>query len=69
LNDEFYHQPCLVQFLAVSKTLVKNGFNLSRYHSELFGDALSLEAYCGNVEVINFLLENGQDPNDVLERV
>ncbi|OJJ89072.1 ankyrin repeat domain-containing protein [Aspergillus glaucus CBS 516.65] len=64
LNGEFYHQACLAQSLAVWKTLVKNGFNLNRHHSELFGDALSLEAYSGNVEIICFLLENGQDPND-----
>ena len=46
------------------KTLVKNGFNLNTHHNEFFGDALSLEAYCSNVEIIHFLLENGQDPND-----
>lgn len=28
------------------------------------GDALSLEAYYGHIEIIQFLLENGQDPND-----
>lgn len=64
LNDEFYHQACLAQSLAVWKTLVKNGFNLNGHHSDFFSDALSLEAYCGNVEIICFLLENGQDPND-----
>ncbi|BCR91303.1 ankyrin repeat domain-containing protein [Aspergillus chevalieri] len=64
LNDEFYHQACLAQSLAVWETLVKNGFNLNGHHSEFFGDALSLEAYCGNVGIIRFLLENGQDPND-----
>lgn len=46
------------------KTLVKNGFNLNTHHNEFFGDALSLEAYRGNVEILHFLLENGQDPND-----
>ncbi|RAH72611.1 ankyrin repeat domain-containing protein [Aspergillus aculeatinus CBS 121060] len=64
LNNEFYHQACYAQSLAVWKSLVKNGLDLNGHHSEVFGDALSLAAYYGNVEIARFLLENGQDPNE-----
>lgn len=64
LNNEFYHQACFAHSLTVWKTLVKNGFDLNGHHSEFIGDALGLEAYCGNIEIIRFLLENGQDSND-----
>ncbi|RAH48591.1 ankyrin repeat domain-containing protein [Aspergillus brunneoviolaceus CBS 621.78] len=64
LNNEFYHQACYAQSLAVWKTLVKNGLDLNGHHSEVVGDALSLAAYYGNVEIARFLLENGQDPNE-----
>lgn len=64
LNDGFYLQACAAHSLDVWRTLVKNGFNLNGHHIESFGDALSLEAYYGNVEIIRFLLENGQDPNE-----
>ncbi|ODM15874.1 hypothetical protein SI65_08715 [Aspergillus cristatus] len=64
LNNEIYHQACFAHSLAVWKVLVKNGVDLNGYHSEFVGDALSLEAYYGNIEIIRFLLENGQDPND-----
>ncbi|PYI34289.1 ankyrin [Aspergillus indologenus CBS 114.80] len=64
MNDEFYHQACYAQSLAVWKTLVKNGFDLNGHHSEVVGDALSLAAYYGDVEIVRFLLENGQDPNE-----
>lgn len=63
LNNEFYHQACFAQSIDVWKALVKNGFDLNGHHSEFVGDALSLEAYNGNVEIVRFLLENGEDPN------
>lgn len=64
LNDECYDQACVSHSLPVWKTLVKNGVDLNGHHSEFTGDALSLEAYYGHIEIIRFLLENGQDPND-----
>ncbi|KAK2591881.1 hypothetical protein QQS21_010433 [Conoideocrella luteorostrata] len=63
LNNEFYDQACQSHSLAVWKALVEKGIDLNAYHSEYVGDALSLEAYYGNIEIIRFLLENGQDPN------
>lgn len=63
LNNEVYHQACFAHSLDVWKALVRNGFDLDAHHSEFFGDALSLEAYHGNVDIVRFILENGQDPN------
>ncbi|PWY72261.1 hypothetical protein BO70DRAFT_399143 [Aspergillus heteromorphus CBS 117.55] len=64
LNNEFYHQVCFAQSIPVWKNLIKNGVNINGHHSEYFADALSIEAYEGNIEMIRFLLENGVDPND-----
>ncbi|QPG95292.1 hypothetical protein C2857_000022 [Epichloe festucae Fl1] len=64
LNNEFYHQVCYAHSIPVWQTLVKHGFSLNNHHSEFIGDALSFEAYNGNVDILRFLLENGQDPND-----
>ncbi|OAR00768.1 hypothetical protein LLEC1_03997 [Akanthomyces lecanii] len=63
LNNEIYHQACFAHSLDVWKALVRNGFDLDAHHSEFVGDALSLEAYHGNVDIVRFVLENGQDPN------
>ncbi len=63
LNNEVYHQACFAHSLDVWKALVRNGFDLNVHHSEFVGDALSLEAYHGNVDIVGFVLENGQDPN------
>lgn len=64
LNDEFYFQVCAAGSLGLWKRVVKNGFNLNGHRSEYIGDALSLAAYEGNIDIVRFLLENGQDPND-----
>lgn len=63
LNNEVYHQACFAHSLDVWNALVRNGFDLNVHHSEFVGDALSLEAYHGNVDIVGFVLENGQDPN------
>ncbi|GKZ81646.1 hypothetical protein AnigIFM56816_006167 [Aspergillus niger] len=64
LNDEFYFRVCAAGSLELWKTVVKNAFNLNGYRSEYIGDALSLAAYEGNIDIVRFLLENGQDSND-----
>ena len=63
LNNELYDQACLSLSLAVFGVLVAHGVNLNRYHSEYIGDALSLAAYHGDIELARFLLQNGVDPN------
>ncbi|KAI3011140.1 hypothetical protein CBS147346_1341 [Aspergillus niger] len=64
LNDEFYFQVCAAGSLELWKRDVKNGFNLNGHRSEYRGDALSLAAYEGKIDIVRFLLENGQNPND-----
>ncbi|KAI2896874.1 hypothetical protein CBS76997_8869 [Aspergillus niger] len=64
LNDEFYFQVCAAGSLELWKRVVKNGFNLNGHRSEYRGDALSLAAYEGKIDIVRFLLENGQNPND-----
>ncbi|EJP67133.1 multiple ankyrin repeats single kh domain protein [Beauveria bassiana ARSEF 2860] len=63
LNNDIYHQAYFTHSLNVWKALVQNGFDLNAHHSEFIGDALSLEAYHGNVDIVLFVLENGQGPN------
>ncbi|KAJ3577075.1 hypothetical protein NPX13_g3491 [Xylaria arbuscula] len=63
VNNELYDQACLSLSLAVFGVLVSHGADLNRYHSEYVGDALSLAAYHGDIELARFLLQNGVDPN------
>ncbi|RDH36212.1 ankyrin [Aspergillus welwitschiae] len=53
LNDEFYFQVCAAGSLELWKRVVKNGFNLNGHRT-----------YEGNIDIVRFLLENGQYPND-----
>ncbi|TGJ81240.1 hypothetical protein E0Z10_g7527 [Xylaria hypoxylon] len=63
LNNELYDQACFSLSPAVFAVLLAHGLDLNEYHSEYVGDALSLAAYHGNVELARFLLEKGADPN------
>ncbi|KAI2950253.1 hypothetical protein CBS147323_10737 [Aspergillus niger] len=51
LNDEFYFQVCAAGSLELWKRVVKNGFNLNGHRSEYRGDALSLAAYEGKIDI------------------
>ncbi|KAI1119965.1 ankyrin repeat-containing domain protein [Nemania abortiva] len=63
LNNELYDQACSSLSPAVFAVLLAHGLDLNGHHSEYIGDALSLAAYHGNVELTRFLLEKGADPN------
>lgn len=65
LNEyEFYDTATLASSIPVWETLVRHGYNFTKYHSEYLGDALSLAAFNGQIDIVRFLLENGQDPNE-----
>jgi ankyrin repeat protein len=63
LNNELYEQACMSRSPAVFGVLIKHGLDLNSNHSEFIGDALSLAIYHGDVDLVQFLLENGADPN------
>ncbi|KAI0468346.1 ankyrin repeat-containing domain protein [Xylaria cf. heliscus] len=63
LNNELYDQACFSLSPAIFAVLLAHGLDLNGYHSEHVGDALSLSAYYGNIELARFLLEKGADPN------
>lgn len=63
MNNPFYHAVVEGTSPAVFQVLLKRGFDLNAHWSEYLGDALVAACMDGNIPLVRFLLENGQDPN------
>lgn len=48
---------------SVWKVLIQHGLNVSKAHVDGLGDPFSKAVWDGDVIMVNFFLENGQDPN------
>lgn len=62
-NTTLYHQAMDSRSKAIWEILLRNGLDLNVTYSEACGDVFSETVREGNVDLAQFLLENGQDPN------
>lgn len=63
LNHSLYHAAIAGKSPAIFQVLLDHGFDLNAHWTEYFGDALVAACGDGNIPLVRFLLENGQDPN------
>ncbi|KAI0191892.1 ankyrin repeat-containing protein [Astrocystis sublimbata] len=61
-NNNLYDEACFSRSPEIFNVMIAHGVDISKHHSDL-GDALSIAAYYGNVELARVVLQAGVNPN------